>query len=537
MASHREIEAAAFKESPRRPSGLLLLLLLLLPPLLLGAGCRQLFGIGERNTCDPPRALCDWSCVDTSSDPRNCGSCGSTCQDGTACVNSACVPVLGDGGRDSAGDAAQDGNGGPDAAQDAADDAADGAADGAAQDAPHDGTSPPDGDGDGGGDAGAACGKITILADDFADGVRGAIWEDWSDPEASVLESGGELILREPAGAGDHTVEYASAAWYDLKDSQVTVEVPQITVDSAYTVFNADHDSSNWIAMSTRAGELRCDVVVDGAENRSRLPYSATDHRFWRISESSGRVLFKTSANGTDWTTIADKPSPSFVGYIRVKLAVNVSNPPSQVEARFGSLNGGVAVGRACPMSTFTDDFSEATTSPAWLYTEADDSGAFAVANGTLTLSVPANSIGEALVMSSRCYDLAGSSLAVEAVEAAPGPETVTVVGLLPVGGPTLLQFFMQDGLLAGFNHQSGTPVEVFETAYSPVQHRWWRMREQGGSVFFETSPDGLAWGTPHGSTSTPPNIGCVRPRLRLYVADTSQPAAETRFDNLNLTP
>ncbi len=42
---------------------------------------------------------------------------------------------------------------------------------------------------------------------------------------------------------------------------------------------------------------------------------------------------------------------------------------------------------------------------------------------------------------------------------------------------------------------------------YSATDHRWWKIRESGGTVYFETSPDGLTWTTQR-SISTPAWVG-----------------------------
>ena len=41
---------------------------------------------------------------------------------------------------------------------------------------------------------------------------------------------------------------------------------------------------------------------------------------------------------------------------------------------------------------------------------------------------------------------------------------------------------------------QGGTTTESSSVAYDPTAHAWWRIREQSGTLFFETAPDGLTW-------------------------------------------
>jgi hypothetical protein len=39
-----------------------------------------------------------------------------------------------------------------------------------------------------------------------------------------------------------------------------------------------------------------------------------------------------------------------------------------------------------------------------------------------------------------------------------------------------------------------GGVVNAGSTTYSPTTHAWWRFRESGGTIFYDTSPDGVTW-------------------------------------------
>lgn len=62
----------------------------LLLALLAPAGCAQVIGIGNPETCTDGTEYCDGACVDLGVDPENCGDCGKSCK-GASCVEGQCV--------------------------------------------------------------------------------------------------------------------------------------------------------------------------------------------------------------------------------------------------------------------------------------------------------------------------------------------------------------------------------------------------------------------------------------------------------------
>jgi hypothetical protein len=45
----------------------------------------------NRCACAEGQTTCGARCVDTASDPRNCGACGNRCSHGVACIDGACI--------------------------------------------------------------------------------------------------------------------------------------------------------------------------------------------------------------------------------------------------------------------------------------------------------------------------------------------------------------------------------------------------------------------------------------------------------------
>jgi hypothetical protein len=91
-------------------------------------------------------------------------------------------------------------------------------------------------------------------------------------------------------------------------------------------------------------------------------------------------------------------------------------------------------------------------------------------------------------------YDLTGSGICAKVSPyLAPGAATSILLGV-STGNEVLLGY--AGGTLAVNRNIGGTQTTLFTTAYSPAAHAWWRVRETGSIVFFDTSPDGATWTT-----------------------------------------
>ncbi len=76
------------------------------------------------------------------------------------------------------------------------------------------------------------------------------------------------------------------------------------------------------------------------------------------------------------------------------------------------------------------------------------------------------------------------------------------------------------------------------ETAvpYTMASHLWWRIRESGGTLFLETSPDAHSWTVIH-SGATPPWINEVAVGIGTVSPSDATKLGETQWDNLNAMP
>jgi len=132
-------------------------------------------------------------------------------------------------------------------------------------------------------------------------------------------------------------------------------------------------------------------------------------------------------------------------------------------------------------------------------------------------------------------YDLTGSEVVVEFVRvlrAADGAETYMT--LENTAGDVLI-FKVQQGLFYGSYRAAGasSSTHVRDLVYDPTEHRWVRIREQLGVLYFEYSADGCAWNL-LGSVPVPFDVTTVKVDLTagMYLSVASPGTAV--FDNFN---
>lgn len=147
----------------------------------------------------------------------------------------------------------------------------------------------------------------------------------------------------------------------------------------------------------------------------------------------------------------------------------------------------------------------------------------------------------------SKLYTLAGSSTFLELVTP-PAVSTSTaayavfsVIGTAPgVPDGTNIGFTVNSvaGTLRCYNNVGYTDGAAVSLTYSNTTHRWMRLREVSGTVYWDTSTDGLSWtnrrtlATPAWITSSVNTLA-----LDLYANRTGGATDYIEFDNVNSAP
>ena len=183
--------------------------------------------------------------------------------------------------------------------------------------------------------------------------------------------------------------------------------------------------------------------------------------------------------------------------------------------------------------SLLADDFAGTTASPQW-YSYANAGGSVAQSGGDLVVTLQASQpVGYSGYDSSWTYDLRNSRVFVEV------PQTTSVATHaqtdIQILGDNNEAFTILEeaGSLEAQKFVGAAQTMLGSTTYSPSQHRWWQIREAAGTLYFETSPDGVTY-TQFATAPTPSWAFAVDVTLEAGAYQTETNPGSARFGQIN---
>jgi hypothetical protein len=189
--------------------------------------------------------------------------------------------------------------------------------------------------------------------------------------------------------------------------------------------------------------------------------------------------------------------------------------------------DGGPMQTEPCGLSDQLSTSFDGNTLPAWAEQPyVPDGGTVAVSGGDLVMTVLANDRdSRAQLASYALLDMSGRAITIE-VSAVAG--ATTEVGLLDPSDAEVYYGVTEGDM---FVFSKGRFLQ--RRPYSATADRWWRVREEGTTMIWETSPDGAAW-VFLASDASPINTRWVRLELSLQ-AGAATPAGTARWGSINL--
>lgn len=98
------------------------------------------------------------------------------------------------------------------------------------------------------------------------------------------------------------------------------------------------------------------------------------------------------------------------------------------------------------------------------------------------------------------------------------------------------VMWIVANGTLVALKRVAGANTTVFSTAYNGTTHRWFKLRETAGTLYWETSTDGDTWTVRH-SEATPFTLTNIQLGITLGTYASEASATSALFDNLNYNP
>jgi len=264
-----------------------------------------------------------------------------------------------------------------------------------------------------------------------------------------------------------------------------------------------------WIALSGN-GETATTGTFDGI---GAPPTGYTDQAFSGISADvvggvEGSVAFKQATAASEdagvWT-------------------LDTSN------ARNAALTIAVRGTASLPtISTLTSTFD---TMPSFL---DGNFGGPSIVGGQL--SVPTIGTYAAAATATNAVALAGSSVLVQVVTASGTSGTRQNSVKCQVDATNSVEMMLDGGTFHGRVTVAGANTDTALGTYSPTSHAWWRIRESGGTVYWDASADGLTWSN-LGSATHGLNLSAVKFLLQAGFYGTETGTVPAVYDNLNTPP
>jgi hypothetical protein len=179
----------------------------------------------------------------------------------------------------------------------------------------------------------------------------------------------------------------------------------------------------------------------------------------------------------------------------------------------------------------FRDDFDNGQVASFWT---TDTSNAAATQGGqlTITLANQPSSTAQGVYRSIQRTDLTGSRLFIDVIQATNTSSHAEAFLRLRFDANDWIAIAQSnDALNLQLGGSSNPAVTVMP--YDNVTHRWWQLRESAGTVYFETSVDGVNW-TTRGSVATPWFAASVSIEIGAEAAAFESSPGTAQFDNLN---
>ncbi|HEX8456548.1 MAG TPA: S8 family serine peptidase, partial [Pyrinomonadaceae bacterium] len=334
------------------------------------------------------------------------------------------------------------------------------------------------------------------VSDDFNDNAADTSkWNVGVPTGGTVVEQNGRLEVTPPASTTGYG-GYYSATTVDLTDSRVSVEVtPGNAAGYGAETYLTLASGNNYVLFATGGGNLLFQTAVNGAMTRTYIPYSPTQHRFWRFrhNRTTDQISWETSPDGIAWTTQRT---------VARQFPIHALQTQLQAGKYTATTPGGTTIydnlwhePNPTPSVVLADNFDDNQLHPQmWATPDQTSPTTVAEQNGRIEVALKPNTAGYNSLGTAFGFDFRDRTLQVELETASQAGWVETYFQLYLDGG----NYLLFDTGAGSFTCDSWVNGVRDRTLLNWDGSRFWRFRHDSdaNTISFQTSMDGATWAT-----------------------------------------
>lgn len=202
-----------------------------------------------------------------------------------------------------------------------------------------------------------------------------------------------------------------------------------------------------------------------------------------------------------------------------------------------GCYDCGPSSGVPCPVGSISDDFDDGVRGSIWGRSYSNGGATMEETGGELVITPSDGETGIASYMTGDTYDMRDDAMSVR-LTAAPNPSGSTEASFMIQSStlPDYVGMSVTEGQLVFSGDIDGVWHSFSSLAYDPSDHAYMRLRESGGTLYSETSPDGITW-TGRGEIPDPFLLDAVFIEIKGGNWEPVSDPGTARFDDFNILP
>lgn len=177
----------------------------------------------------------------------------------------------------------------------------------------------------------------------------------------------------------------------------------------------------------------------------------------------------------------------------------------------------------------YSDDFSNSSASSALFDTQSN------VTFGSGVVTFPITSSYNASITHDDTFDFTNRYVFCQPSMPAVGNGSKEFFFQMKVDDNNLFRFLISGSTLYLRKLEGGSQTTVTTVSYNSITHKYWRLREENGSLYWDTSPDGSSW-TQQATSSH--SFAVTAMRLQFFAGYWgTESASDATLDNVNFVP